>query len=44
MKNQKNNGTGFFMKISNSIKYLITNYHVINPDLINEDIEMNMQS
>jgi len=40
LKNQKNNGTGFFMKISNSLKYLITNYHVINPDLINEDIEI----
>ena len=41
MKGQKiKNGTGFFMKISNSIKYLITNYHVINPDLINEDIEI----
>jgi len=28
------------MKISNSIRYLITNYHVINPDIINEDIEI----
>jgi len=28
------------MNISNSIKFLITNYHVINPDLINEDIEI----
>ena len=34
------NGTGFFMNISNSIKYLITNYHVINPDVINEYIEI----
>ena len=34
------NGTGFFMKISNSIKYLITNYHIINPNLINEKIEI----
>ena len=41
MKDQKiKNGTGFFMNISNSIKYLITNYHVINPDLINEYIEI----
>ena len=41
MKDQKiKNGTGFFMNISNSIKYLITNYHVINPDLINEEIEI----
>ena len=34
------NGTGFFMNISKTIKYLITNYHVIKPDLINEDIEI----
>ena len=41
MKDQKTkNGTGFFMNISNTIKYLITNYHVINPALINEDIEI----
>ena len=25
---------------TNSIKYLITNYQVINPDLIKEDIEI----
>ena len=37
MKDQNiKNGIGFFMNISNSSKYLITNYHVINPDLINE--------
>ena len=37
----KNNiyGTGFFMKISNSLKYLITNYHVICPNVINQNIE-----
>ena len=41
MKDQKiKNGIGFFMNYSNSIKYLITNYHVINPDLINENIEI----
>ena len=41
MKDQKiKNGIGFFMNYSNSIKYLITNYHIINPDLINEDIEI----
>ena len=28
------------MNISNSIKYLIANYHDINPDIINEDIEI----
>jgi V8-like Glu-specific endopeptidase len=44
MKDQKiQNGTGFFMNISNTIKYLITNYHVINPDLINEDIEIEIE-
>ena len=31
-------GTGFFMNISESKKYLITNYHIINPDVINNDI------
>ena len=34
------NGTGFFMKISNNLLYLITNYHIINPNIINEDIEI----
>ena len=33
-------GTGFFMKISNSLKCLITNYHVISPDVINQNIEL----
>ena len=38
----KNNiyGTGFFMKISNSLKFLITNYHVICPNVINQNIEV----
>jgi len=41
MKDQKiKKGIGFFMNISNSIKFLIMNYHVINPDVINEDIEI----
>ena len=31
-------GTGFFMKISNSLKCLITNFHVISPDVINQNI------
>ena len=44
IKDQKiQNGTGFFMNISNTIKYLITNYHVINPDLINENIEIEIE-
>ena len=33
-------GNGFFMNISQSLKYLITNYHIINPTTINEDIEL----
>ena len=33
-------GTGFFMNISNSLKYLITNYHIINPKMINNNIEI----
>ena len=33
-------GTGFFMNISDSQQYLITNFHIINPSVINEDIEI----
>ena len=33
-------GTGFFMNISDKLKYLITNYHIINPKLINVNIEI----
>ena len=33
-------GTGFFMKISESSKFLFTNYHAINKDLINDNIEI----
>ena len=33
-------GTGFFMKISESLKFLFTNYHVINQDFINDRIEL----
>jgi len=36
-KNGINYGTGFFMKISESEKYLITNNHVISQDKINEE-------
>ena len=32
--NQKTLGTGFFMKYSDTLKLLITNYHVIYPQLI----------
>ena len=31
-------GTGFFMKINDSKKYLITNYHVISEERINDEI------
>jgi len=33
-------GTGFFMKISDSKRYLVTNYHVIDLDSLNEKIEI----
>ena len=32
--------TGFFMKISDSLKCLITCYHVISPNVINQNIEI----
>ena len=33
-------GTGFFMNYSDSLKFLITNYHVINPSAENRNIEI----
>ena len=39
-KNKKTFGTGFFMKYSDSLKLLITNYHVIFPELINNNIQI----
>ena len=33
-------GTGFFMKYSDSLKLLITNYHVIYPELMNNNIQI----
>ena len=33
-------GTGFFMNYSNSLKCLLTNYHVVNQSLENENIEI----
>ena len=33
-------GTGFFMKVSDLLKYLITNYHIINPYIINNHTEI----
>ena len=37
-------GTGFFMNYSDSLKCLITNYHVINPSLKNENIEIEIHN
>ena len=38
--NQKTLGTGFFMKYSDTLKLLITNYHVIYPQLMNNNIQI----
>ena len=35
-----NYGTGFFLNYSYKLKCLITNYHVLNPKIENEDIEI----
>jgi hypothetical protein len=35
-------GTRFFMKITDSLKFLITNYHVLNPTLINKNIKIEL--
>ena len=37
-------GTGFFMNYSDSLKCLVTNYHVINPSLENENIEIEIHN
>ena len=42
-------GTGFFMKITSCLKFLLTNFHVINPSIINKinsiiHIEINNQN
>ena len=37
-------GTGFFMKISDSEKYFLTNNHVINQDVLNRDIEIELHN
>ena len=37
-------GTGFFMKISNSQKYLFTNYHVISEKEKNKDIHIQIHN
>ena len=33
-------GTGFFMKYSDTLKLLITNYHVIYPELMNINFDL----
>ena len=43
-KKGKSYGTGFFMNYSDSLKCLITNYHVINPSLENENIEIEIHN
>ena len=37
-------GTGFFLNYSNSKKYLMTCYHVINPSLENDKIELQIHN
>ena len=33
-------GTGFFMKVSDNLKYLITCHHIINQEMNNKNIEL----
>jgi hypothetical protein len=42
--NNNANATGFFMKVSDTEKYLITNYHVINQNNIYDDIEIEIHN
>jgi V8-like Glu-specific endopeptidase len=35
-------GTGFFMKVNDSKKYLVTNHHVISNKITNDDISLNL--
>ena len=37
-------GTGFFMNLNNSKKYLFTNYHIISEKIINEEIEIEIHN
>ena len=37
-------GTGFFLNYSNQEKYLMTCYHIINPNLENENIEIEIHN
>ena len=38
--NKQKFGNGFFLKLSDSLKLLITNYHVIFPELMNINIQI----
>ena len=42
-KNKKKFGTGFFLSISDNLKFMITNFHVINPT-IDEIIEIEIHN
>ena len=37
-------GTGFFMKVNDSKKCLVSNYHIISPDMSNEDILLHLSN
>ena len=43
-KGEISHGTGFFLNYSNSKKYLMTCYHVINPSLENDKIELQIHN
>ena len=40
----QNIGTGFFMKVNNSKKYLVTNYHVISDNITNDEILLHLSN
>ena len=44
VETKKGYGTGFFMKYSDSLKCLMTNYHIINPNVENENIEIEIHN
>ena len=33
-------GTGFFLRVSDSLKFIFTNYHIVNPNLRNKNIKI----
>ena len=37
-------GTGFFMRVDESKKYLITNYHILSEDGINDEITIEIHN